>query len=141
MVQRKLLKLMFFFRKQRESVSCLFSDSSILSVYDLYILELLKFVLKSVNAELPTWYLNSLYQHDLKDCLTARSVSSGLFKKAGLNKDSDKNSLAWRGCVLLNYLISNGFIVDPVCGDATSLKRSIDHLKVLLMKNVFDTLF
>ena len=130
MVQRKLLKLIFF-RKQRDTVSCLFSDSTILSVNDLYILELLKFVLKSVNAKLPTRYLNSLYQRDVKDCLTTRSVSSGLFKKPRLNKAADKNSLAWRGYVLLNYSISNGFVADPVCGDET-LKRSIDHLKVLI---------
>ena len=139
MVQRKLLRLIFF-RKQGESVSCLFSVSTILSEYDLY-RELLKRVLKSVNAKLPTRYLNSHYQRDVKDCLTTRSVSSGLFNKPRLNKASDKNSLAWRGCVLLNYLISNGFIVDPVCGDETSLKRSIDHLKVLLIKKNFDTLF
>ena len=44
--------------------------------------------------------------------------------------------------MLLNYLISNGFIVGPVCGDETSLKSSIDHLKVLLIKmNLFGTLF
>ena len=149
--QRKLLKLIFL-RKKRESVSCFFSESTILCVsyvytilcvsYDLHILELLKFVFKSVNAKLPTRCLNSLYQRDVKDCLTTRSVSSGLFNKPRLNKASDKNSFAWRGCVLLNYLISNGFFVDPVCGDETSLKLSRDHFKVLLIKkNIFDTLF
>ena len=49
---------------------------------------------------------------------------------------------AWRGCALLNYLITYGFIVDPVCADEISLKRSKYHLKVLLTKKkLFDTLF
>ena len=49
MVQRKLLSLIFF-RKQRVSVSSLFSESIFLNLYDLYILEFLKINLKSVKA-------------------------------------------------------------------------------------------
>ena len=49
MVQRKML--LIFSKKQRESVYCLFSDFTILSVYDLYIQGVLKFFLKSVNAK------------------------------------------------------------------------------------------
>ena len=83
-VLRRLLKLIFF-GKQRESVSCLFSESTILIVYNLYILDLLKFVLKSVMAKLPTRYLNSFYQLDVKYGLFTRSVSFGLFKEPRLN--------------------------------------------------------
>ena len=89
MVQRNSLKLLFF-RKRRESASCFFSDSTNLSVYNFYSLENLKFVLKPVNSKLPNRYLNNLYQRDVKD-LTARSVSSGLFKKSRLKIASDKN--------------------------------------------------
>ena len=46
----------------------------------------------------------------------AYSVSSGLFKKPRLNKASDKNTFVWRGCVLLNYLISKGLNFDHVSG-------------------------
>ena len=141
MVQKKLLKLIFF-KKPRESVTHLFSESTILSVYDLYILELMKFVLKLINRKLPTRYLNSLYQRDMNSCHTTRSVSSGLFKKPRLRKASDKNTLSWRGTVLLNYMIGHGFVVDPICGDENALKNLIDHLKdVLTERNLFSTLF
>ena len=79
MVQRKLLKLLFFL-KQRESVDCLFSESTIQSIYDLYTLELLKFVIKLFNAKLPTRCLNSFYQCDVKQCLSTRSVPSGILE-------------------------------------------------------------
>ena len=52
-VLRRLLKLIYF-GKQREIMSCLFSESTILIVYNLSILGLLKFVLKSAKAKLPT---------------------------------------------------------------------------------------
>ena len=94
-------------------------------------LELLKFLLKSVIVKLPTRYLNSFYQRDVKDYPTTSSVSSGHFKKPRLNKASDMISLAWRGCALLNYLIGNGFIVDPVCADETSLKRILKRLQII----------
>ena len=85
-----------------------------LSVYDLFVLELLKFVLKSVNTKLLTQYRNILFQHDVKDYFTTRSIASGLFNKQRLNKTLDKNTLASTGCLLLNYLIGNGFNTDPV---------------------------
>ena len=74
-------------------------------------------------AKLPARHLSSLCQRDVQDGHTMRV--------------SLRNHT-----ILVNYLNSNGSIVDLVCGDEVSLKRSIHCFKVLIVKNkLFDTLF
>ena len=75
-LQKKILGLIYF-KKFRESKSHLFSKEFV-SVYDLYILELSKFVLGSINQKLPTEFLNTLYKRVEKNYVNTRSKSLNL---------------------------------------------------------------
>ena len=78
LLQKRILKFIYF-RKRTDSSEDIFADNKILSVYELHIFELLKFVLKSSNNFHSDEFLNSIitYQNSFS---ATRSSCLSLFK-------------------------------------------------------------
>ena len=60
-LQKKILKFIYF-RKRRDTCSDIFNDNKILTVFELYIYELLKFVLRSVIRAHTQDFLNNMFE-------------------------------------------------------------------------------
>ena len=99
-MQKKILRLILFL-KYRQSVSEYFDNLNILTVHELYVYELLKFVLRSLNKLHTDDYLSSLYGFDVTIHSTRRSQKSFL-KIPTCRKILEKNSLNNWGTKLLN---------------------------------------
>ena len=76
-MQKKILRLILIL-KFRQSVSEYFDILNILTVHELYVYELLKFVLRSLNKLHTDDYLNSLYEFDVTTHSTRRYRKSFL---------------------------------------------------------------
>ena len=59
-LQKKILKFIYF-RNRRESCNDIFEKNQILTVYELHLYELLKFVLRSINNLHKQEFLNDLF--------------------------------------------------------------------------------
>ena len=93
---------------------------------ELYVYELLKFVLRSLNKLHADDYLNCLYEFDLTTHSTRRSQKS--FRKIPkCRKILEKNSLKYRGTKLLNIFIVNGIFGSNLCNMSQSVFTKIVH--------------
>ena len=99
-MQKKILRLILFL-KYRQSVSEYFDLLNIMTVQELYVYELLKFVLRSLNKLHTDDYLNSLYEFDVTTHSTRKSRKRFL-KIPKCRKILEKNWLKYRGTKLLN---------------------------------------
>ncbi len=101
-MQKKILKFIHF-RKRHEQYSDIFETNGILTVYELYIYELLKFVLRSINGLHGEKYSNSYFVFDQSGRCT-RSSGLRLLKVPQCKKKIEKNSILYRSTILFNAL-------------------------------------
>ena len=114
-----------WFLKYRQSVSEYFDILNILTVHKLYVYQLMKIVLRSLNKLHTDDYLNNLYAFDVTTPSTRRSRNSFL-KIPKCRKILEKNSLKYRGTELLNVFIDNGIFGSSFC----KLSQSVFTKKV-----------
>ena len=115
-LQKKALKTIYF-RKRHESCEDIFSKHELLSIYELHIYELLKFVLKAINNLHSQTYCNNLYTK--KSHQVTRKGGLMLLKEPLCKQRIKYHSIASRGARLYNKLKSIG-IISPELDNATS---------------------
>ncbi len=101
-LQKKILKFIFF-RKRDDHSSDLFEHCKVLTVYELYVYELMKFVLRSINKLHSEQYLNDLFTFNTETRHTRNSTTSTL--KINLCKTKiQRFSIYFRAATLYNIL-------------------------------------
>ena len=124
-MQKKFLRLILFL-KYRQSVSEYFDNLNNLTVQELYVYELLKFVLRSLNNLHTDDYLNSLYEFDVTTYSTRRSQKSFL-KISKCRKILETNLLKYRRTKLLNIFIDNGILGSKLCNMSQTVFTKTVH--------------
>ena len=76
---------------------------SLLTIYELHIYELIKFVLKSINGLPQQYFCNNLFQFKSNDRKTRSGILS-LLKEPFCKKKLERNSIRFRGAKLYNKL-------------------------------------
>ncbi len=104
-LQKKIVRLILFL-EYRDNVSHLFERNLILSVHELYVYELLKFVIRSLNKMNADEYLNNLYGAECPTRSTRRSEKR-LLKIPKSKTQIERSSLKFRGSKLFNILLEN----------------------------------
>ena len=128
-LQKKMLRIVNFL-PSHESTFELFHKYRILTVHELFLYELLKFVAKSLNNQHSCTYLNSLFAF----CEHTKTTRSKLLKKLKIPRSSNKlqkTSLATRGAKLWNYLIDLNAIPEIIPDYTTQQFK-------MFLKNVSD---
>ena len=104
-MQRKIVRMICFKRKF-DTVTKFFSDNKILTVHELYVYDLMKFCLRSLNQKHPTCFLNSLLT--FKNFAYNTRISEGRIFVPLFCKNKVKScSLTNRGSQLLNIMSIN----------------------------------
>ena len=101
-LQKKVLKIIHF-RKMRDTCNDLFINNTILSVYELHLYEMLKFVLKSLNGYHYIKFFNDMFRKQNEGVNTRNSALKLLnipFKRSKV----ERNSVQFRGSALYNKL-------------------------------------
>ena len=138
-MQKKLLRIINF-KGPRDTSLPLFQNCNILNVYDLYLVELTKFTLFSINGLFGNEYLNRLYvQRTSRD---TRSVSKGMYVVPRVNTTFDKHSLSRRGSILLNFFLKKNLLREKKLS-RTKIYNFVENLKqnVLYKEDLFQHLF
>ena len=102
LLQKKYLKVIYF-RKKGDHCDDIFMRHSLLTIYELHIYELIKFVLKSINGLHQQYFCNNLFQFKSNDRKT-RSGMVNLPKEPFCKKKLERNSICFRGAKLYNKL-------------------------------------
>ena len=102
LLQKKNLKVIYF-RKKGDHCDDIFMRHSLLTIYELHIYELIKFVLKSINGLHQQYFCNNLFQFKSNDRKT-RSGILNLLKEPFCKKKLERNSIRFRGAKLYNKL-------------------------------------
>ena len=142
-MQKKIIKLIYF-RKRHDDSEDLFTANKILTVFELHIYELLKFVLKSLNHMHSEDYLNTIFQFE--SCIHSTRRADFMLLKVPLCKTKIKrNSICHRASKLFNMLKIQ-FLIPDYVGNATikqvsdiyhNLKDSYIQGNYDLVRNVF----
>ena len=114
LMQRKLLRLIFFKRKTM-SIESEMINAHILSVPQLYVYELIKFAFRSVRKEVSSDHLNNLYTRAKRN--RSRSNKKTLFQLPLHSNNWEKHSLRYRGTNILNFLIDEGLYPNDIRTD------------------------
>ena len=102
LLQKKILKLIYF-KSRFDQSEDLFCANKILTVFELHVYELLKFVLKSINSFHAEDYLNSMFQFE-RHFLTTRRAKHMLLKVPLCRSKLEQNSISRRASTLFNVL-------------------------------------
>ena len=103
MLQKKVLKFISF-RRKSDSCSDLFLKHGFLSVYELHIYELLKFVLKSICNFHSENYCNEMFQFSKKKRRNTRQSELRLLNIPCCKRKLEKFSIKYRAAKLYNKL-------------------------------------
>ena len=103
-LQKKILKRIYF-KSQRSNTEELFETSDVISIYDLFTVELLKFLILSMLSKCPTEELNSFFRIRSSASLLTRSIETEFYGLPSANSVKLKSSLKHRGARLLNHLL------------------------------------
>ena len=123
--------------KKDEHVGNLFVQNKILSVYELYIYELLKCVLRSAGKLHSEEYMNNLFQYKENLRLT-RSAQKNLLKLPSKSNRFKSCSLAYRGAKLFNLLIENGVLETPLEIDNAFFSKIVHSIRDLYILGNID---
>ena len=139
-MQKKILRIINF-KSPRDSSLPLFRSCNVLNVYDLYLVELSKFTLFSINGMFSNDYLNRLFVTKISSQHT-RSVSKGIFEMPQVTTKFDEHSLSRRGSILLNFFLRKNLITDQKLS-RTEIYSFVENLRlnVLPNENLFQNLF
>ena len=91
----------------------LFVEIKVLSVYELYCFELIKFSLKALRQETPSSPLNNLYKR-MEPSFPTRNSKKGLLTTVKCQSKYQKTSLRLRGTKVVNALLKRGLIPSNV---------------------------
>ena len=106
-IQKKIIR--FFFQRKYESIRQVLNDEKFLTVHELHVYELLKFVLRSM-ARLPSeTFLNKLFVFDKQSYMTRRSIFK-LMKIPNFESKNQIASISYRETNLFNILRQNSLI-------------------------------
>ena len=75
-LQKKILMLIYF-KEQRSTTEDLFELSEVLSIYNLYTVDLLKFVILAIRSKCPKEQQNSFFRIKLSTSLMAWNIKTG----------------------------------------------------------------
>ena len=101
-----------YFRKSRDSCNDLFFENNILTVYELHIYELLKFVLKSIIGAHVKDYLNNMFTFKLSR--ETRLSKFECLDEPLLKRKIERYSIQYRATKLYNTLKTNSILPDDV---------------------------
>ena len=104
---------MICFKRKFDTVTKFFSDNKTLIVHELYVYDLMKFYLRSLNKKYPTCFLNSLFTFKIFAYNTR--ISEGRIFVPPLCKNKVKScSLTNRGSKLLNVKSINKLLIENI---------------------------
>ena len=124
LLQKKILKLIYF-KSRFDQSEDLFCANKILTVFELHVYELLKFVLKSINSFHAEDYLNSMFQFE-RHFLTTRRAKHMLLKVPLCRSKLEQNSISRRASTLFNVLKIQGLLPDSI-GSSTYSQISMTY--------------
>ena len=142
-MQKKILKFMFF-RKSRDSCNDIFFENNILTVYELHLYELLKFVLKSIIGAHVQDYLNNMFT--FKDTRQTRLSKFQCLDEPLLKRKIERYSIKYRATKLYNILKTNSILPDDVqnlkLSQVSKIFHDVKFLYILqnytLVKHIFE---
>ena len=111
-MQKKILRIIYGKKRDYPSRE-LFVESKVLSVYELYCFELIKFSLKALRQETPSSPLNNLYKR-MEPSFPTRNSKKGLLTTVKCQSKYQKTSLRLRGTKVVNALLKRGLIPSNV---------------------------
>ena len=141
-LQKKILKFMYF-RKSRDSCN-IFFENNILTVYELHIYELLKFVLKSIIGAHVQDYLNNMFTFKLSR--QTRLSKFECLDEPLLKRKIERYSIQYRATKLYNTLKTNSILPDDVqnlkLSQISKIFHDVKFLYILqnytLVKHIFE---
>ena len=101
-LQRKIVR-MIYFKNKYDSITEALVDNKILTVHELYVYDLLKFCIRSLNREHSTLFLNTMFSLKRYSYNTRKSKYTSFVTHCCKN-NIKANSLTNRGSKLLNLL-------------------------------------
>ena len=102
LLQKKVLRFIFF-KNRRCPSDELFERSRKMNVFDLFVCELLKYAVHSTRGKIDK-NVESLFTNQSSSIFT-RSVSTNMFHVPQLGLEVQRQSLKYRGTLLLNHLL------------------------------------
>jgi hypothetical protein len=112
-LQKKILRIIYF-KPRMFTTFELFSDAKILTVLELHIYELCKFIFRSLRKEHCSEHLNALYDNVQQSKYQTRSITCDL-QPTLLNRTKfSKHSIRNRGHVLINFMRRNKIFPDSI---------------------------
>ena len=139
LVQKKILRITYF-KNRRYPSDELFERSEIMNVFDLYVFELLKFAVRS-SRESQLHNIKSVFIHK-NSLVFTRSVSSNMFYVPEARTQVSRQSLKYRGTVLLNHLLKTKLLprnYESIGENET--KRLILKIKKISSERLADIVF
>ena len=112
LLQKKIIKFMFF-RKKMYSCNDIFLKYNFLSVFELHVYELLKFVLRSINSFHSESFLNNLFVFNNRQRQT-RNSKYNLLLEPLCKKRFERFSIRYRACKLFNLLRLQNIIPENI---------------------------
>mgnify|MGYP000940316211 CR=1 FL=1 len=127
LLQKKVLRIIFF-KNRRYPSDELFERSRIMNVYDLYVCELLKYAVHSTRGKIDE-NVESLFTHKSSSIFT-RSVSTNMFHVPQLGLEVHRQSLKYRGTLLLNHLLKKKLLpADYEKCESRELSKSLRNIQ------------
>ena len=108
-LQRKIFRLIFF-KRFKDSISPILLKHGVLTVHELYVYELLKFLLRSVLSLHSESYLNYIFTFKNQDAYLTRRSSTGVMAMPAAKNKFQRVSLKNRGTNLFNILRQNNAV-------------------------------
>ena len=113
LLQKKIIRMIYKVRKF-DSIRERFREHKILTVHELYVYDLLKFCLRSINKLNSTAFLNDFFTLKTKSAYFTRK-SIGIQFEAPCCKTKTKRQSIWlRGCKLLKMFSDNNLFPENV---------------------------
>ena len=104
-MQKKILRIIYGKKRDYPSRE-IFVESEVLSVYELYCFELIKFSLRALRQETPS-SLNNLYKR-MEPSFPTRNSKKGLLSTVKCQSKYQETSLRLRGTKVVNALLKRG---------------------------------
>ena len=133
-----------YFRKSRDSCNDIFFENNILTVYELHLYELLKFVLKSIIGAHVQDYLNNMFT--FKHTRQTRLSKFQCLDEPLLKRKIERYSIKYRATKLCNILKTNSILPDDVqnlkLSQVSKIFHDVKFLYILqnytLVKHIFE---
>ena len=143
-LQKKILKFIYF-RKRRENCDDIIQSNCLLTIYELQVYELLKFVLRSLKQQHCPTFLNDLFKFSESNRNTRRA-SAGLLAEPFCKRQIERFSVRYRATKLFNMLKTCGVIqhniLDLPFSKISHLYHNWKDIYILqnheLIKHIFD---